>query len=52
MDIYHSKEVGNMISRFGWFFSALVLVGSFAFADEELKYDDGSPRWIYRNKPG
>ena len=41
-----------MMSRFGLFLSALVLMGSYSFADEELKYDDGKPRWVYRNKPG
>jgi hypothetical protein len=51
MDIYHGKEVGNMMSKFGLFLSAIVLMGSYSFADEELKYDDG-PQWIYRNKPG
>ena len=27
----------------------LALAGSFAFADEEILYDDGSPKWGYPN---
>jgi hypothetical protein len=28
---------------------ALMVLGSFAFAEDELQYDDGSPAWGYAN---
>jgi hypothetical protein len=28
-----------------WFVPVLMLAGSFAFADEEIHYDDGTAKW-------